>query len=477
MSENEPKHIPSANEFSPGQVILRKVLLLVQENAGNYEAILEAIRREYFSQAAGKRSDPKERLKQQRTRANNVLIGLKEYGLYDRQNYGLTPFGETLLGRGDDETMHEAFAIHIIRDYHGLEIINAVREMQLRHDQVTKESLHKELARAGFQLSTATTDHTTLLNWLGKARLFEETGKYLINPAVFRRLSGIDHSTIDEIASLSMEQKSFLKSLRTLAVVHGTEPIPVQDVFENAKRQSGSIFKEDQISARVIKPLAEQGWLNRELKSGGRGGKSGIVAATTKLLELDIQFLVPRFYEGIPSDLRGRLRTPLNVIYEDLKADDTVRKGLALELLSLRLLIDLGLIPVGFRERSKDTGGAEVDVVAEGVHLHFSRWSVQCKNTETPVTLASLAKEVGMAVILRGQVVLMVTTGRFARSVEEYARQVAETTNLQVVLVDKNVLRQYRDSGIGALTEYFHERAKEVMQLKRQQTSAAVPIS
>ena len=40
------------------------------------------------------------------------------------------------------------------------------------------------------------------------------------------------------------------------------------------------------------------------------------------------------------------------------------------------------------------TGGAEVDLIAEAVQLHFSRWLFQCKNSKE-VNLAALAKEVG----------------------------------------------------------------------------------
>ena len=68
-----------------------------------------------------------------------------------------------------------------------------------------------------------------------------------------------------------------------------------------------------------------------------------------------------------------------------------------------------------------------MDLVAEAVQLHFSRWLFQCKNTAT-VHLADLAKEVGLAVMLRAHVIVLVTTGRFSASVVDHANELAETT-------------------------------------------------
>src|SRR5207244_2867972 len=116
-----------------------------------------------------------------------------------------------------------------------------------------------------------------------------------------------------------------------------------------------------------------------------RGGKSGAVSATQKLLELDPTRLAGDVKECVPPDLRASLRAPLEKIYADLSSTSTHEKGIALELLALRIVIDLGLIPKGFRERSAQTSGAEVDLVCEGIHLHFSRWVLQCKNTTSAV--------------------------------------------------------------------------------------------
>src|SRR5438067_334102 len=77
------KHLPEANEFSPGIISLKKVLELVAAAKGDRSGLVESIRLKYFTGSALKQKDSKKRLKIQQTRASNVLIGLKGYGLIE----------------------------------------------------------------------------------------------------------------------------------------------------------------------------------------------------------------------------------------------------------------------------------------------------------------------------------------------------------------------------------------------------------
>jgi hypothetical protein len=111
------------------------------------------------------------------------------------------------------------------------------------------------------------------------------------------------------------------------------------------------------------------------------------------------------------------------------------------------------LRPVAFRLRSKETNGAEVDLLADGIHLHSSRWLFQCKNVKR-VELADLAKEIGMATLLKSHVIVLVTTGAFRKTVPEAARRLAGTTSLQAVLLDKTVLGKYLEQGAASLVRF-----------------------
>jgi hypothetical protein len=110
-----------------------------------------------------------------------------------------------------------------------------------------------------------------------------------------------------------------------------------------------------------------------------------------------------------------------------------------------------------------------VDLVAEGTNLLFSRWLFQCKATKGTVPLHDLAKEIGMATLLRAHVVVMVTRGTFSRDLYEHARKAAENTHLQVVLINGGMLSRYRAHGAAAILDLFLDTAADALRTKRRQ--------
>jgi hypothetical protein len=143
--------------------------------------------------------------------------------------------------------------------------------------------------------------------------------------------------------------------------------------------QHGLEAPEDQLANQIFRPLQEGAWLERLVRAEGRGGKSGSVRATKKLLTSNLEAVAQESPPNIPPDLMRRLQEPLAKIRDHLASQNKGTKGIALELLALRMVMDLGLTPTSFRVRSSQTGGAEVDLTAEGAHLLFSRWTFQCR--------------------------------------------------------------------------------------------------
>jgi Restriction endonuclease len=471
MAEREELKLPEANEFSPGQVSLKRVLELARENEGDRAAIIETIRQEYFLNTAATKLDPAEKLKQQRTRAYNVTVGLKGYGLFDLKTHRLTEAGRKLAAIEDEQAIHEAFASHILTNCHGLEVLEAVRSIQSRRQRVTKASLSQELRSRGFTLPRATTHHTKLLGWLRKAGVVDAVNT--VDDQAVRHFSGVSLDILEEWALMTREQKALLRILRQEAEIHGDALISAKEIVDKAEYQFGHVFSEDQLRAKVFRPLETAGWVRLSEMKPGRGGKSGQIAATSKLAELDLEIIGGQSEWGIPPDLRARLDTPLEKIHDELVSTDKHTRGIALELLAVRIAHDLGLVPLRFRERGIETGGAEVDLIAEGAHLHSSRWLFQCKNTPSSVGVAALAKEVGMALLLRAHVIVLATTGRFAESVNAFAKELSETSYLQAVLLDGKALAAHRLKGAGALLDFFHREAEQTVQLKRPQISRA----
>ncbi len=443
----------------------------VRDGQGNRDVIVESIRKAFFADAAASREDPKDRHKQQRTRAYNALLGASKYGLVAENLEELTPFGVKALATTADGDLHRLLARHIIRDLGGFEVLIAIKEMQAAGLTVTKSSLQGYLEQyAGLKLPRATTHHTKLLQWLRVADVLPATG-YQISESMLKEVADLSIDDAETWVALTSEQKAFLRILRRMALLEGTKDIAAKTVIDAVETEFGPIFERpDQLAASVLKPLAspENGWITRAVTSAGRGGKSGTVAATKKLLEVDVDLLPEGDGFGIPPDLKSKLTTPLRTIYEDLESSDTYVKGVALELLALRIASDLTLTPTRLRERGTTTGGAEVDLIAEAAHLHFSRWLLQCKNTKS-VGVSALAKEVGMAVLLKAHVVVMVTTGKFSSSVVTYADELASTNQLQAVLLDQDVLASYRSSGAQALRAHFQRTARRTLEIKRPQ--------
>lgn len=463
--------LPEANEFSPGQIDLRELLGMVRDGQGDREAIVEAIREAFFANAASSREDPQERQKQQRTRAYNALLGASKYGLVAGGLTELTPFGAEALASANDADLHRMLARHIIRDLGGFEVLVAIKEMQAAGIDVSKSSLQDYLQRyAGLKLPRATTHHMKLLQWLRLADVLSTTG-YQISDSAIKEIADLSIDDAETWVALTAEQKAFLRVLRRMALLEETNDVATKVVIDAVEMEYGPIFERpDQLAASVLKPLAspENGWIAHAVNSAGRGGKSGTVAATPKLLEVDVDLLPEGEGLGIPLDLKSKLTTPLQKIYEDLDSPDTYTKGVALELLALRMAADLTLIPTRLRERGTTTGGAEVDLIAEAAHLHFSRWLLQCKNTKS-VGVSALAKEVGMAVLLKAHIVVMVTTGKFSSSVVTYAEELASTGHLQAVLVDQEVLASYRSGGARVLRTHFQDIARQTLEIKRPQ--------
>jgi hypothetical protein len=283
-----------------------------------------------------------------------------------------------------------------------------------------------------------------------------------------RNLIGISFEEVDAFSTLTQPQRLFLRTLQTMGRVEGTTPIQATRVRKETVNRYGVEFK-GAMREKVINPLEAGGWL---ASSGMQSkGKSGKVAATDKLLKLEIDVAQALSTGLIPPELRKRLNTPLQDIYRDLEKGTKNEQGIALELLALRLAYDVGLAPMGFRVRSVDTGYAEVDLVAEGANLLFSRWLFQCKATKGTVPLHDLAKEIGMATLLHAHVVVMVTRGSFSKDLIEHALRAAQNTHLQAVLIDGATLARYRTQGAPAILDFLLDTAADTLRTKRPQVA------
>lgn len=471
MPTNAKPRLPAANEFTPGQLgggnSLFEALQIVDQG-GSRDEIVESIRQRWFTASAATRQLKAEQLEQQRKRAGNVVAGMRQYGLLGSSVTvpELSELGVELLASiGDRDGAYRRFARYLLRERHGIELLRVAQDLKARDGSVSKGSVDAELLARGYAVPTNSSNSGKLRQWLEQAHLVD--AKWNVDVALLSELAGIDQADLTSWRSLTLEQQDVVIALRIRAEGNRT-PIPSPELLE-LLRQRGVNFNSGQVKKTIYDPLVRGGWIEQTLLKGGRGGKGGLIAILPKGLDIDLELVEGLSLGQLPPELQSELSLPLGKILTDLDSGSTYDKGIALELLSLRLATDSGLLPVELRQRGVTTGGAEVDLVAEGAHLHFSRWLFQCKNQSSNVGLAVLAKELGMATLLRAQVVVIVTTGRFARTVLEYAKQASETTAIQVVLLDRDSLAAYREHGAPALRSELHQRALTALRNKRTQ--------
>jgi hypothetical protein len=79
-----------------------------------------------------------------------------------------------------------------------------------------------------------------------------------------------------------------------------------------------------------------------------------------------------------------------------------------------------------------------------------------------------------MAVIYRAQVILLITTGEFTATVHQHARQLAETSGHQAILIDKAGLSSYVNEGLPGLFRQFEQQAREILGWKAPQRGVRI---
>ena len=164
------------------------------------------------------------------------------------------------------------------------------------------------------------------------------------------------------------------------------------------------------------------------------------------------------------SDLRPMLRKSLKEIRGELGSSERHIRGLALEALAFKLMRLVDLAYVATRLRGSATGGAEVDLVFQSARLVFSRWQVQCKNTDR-VSLDDVAKEVGLTHFLKSNAIVMVTTGEIGGEARRYANRIMADSNLCIIMVDGGDLARI-EIRPAVVIDVFHREARHAMELK-----------
>jgi hypothetical protein len=448
--------LPPATQFSPGQIDVIAVIDLLSEVGGTGGDFSERARKRFFSGYAGGNLD------QQREVAKNVRLALHRWEIVGDDDRP-TAFGEALISlTKDPPSFHAAVAKHALLNLHGLEVLRAVDHLQKIHEEPTLQNIARELKNYGVYFPPGGTHVSGLKAWFKKAGLLDD--RWTRSDERLKELIGVTLEEVDTLERFDPQVRAFI---RALAALNPSGPIPWSAVRDHAQAMAHVEFDAKNFSGQVLDPLEAAGYIEVAKTTGGRGAKPSTVRPTEKFRG---EFIIPLLEALAKSsgDAPIRADRPLDEVVKELSSPDKHRKGRALEELVVHLCRLLGLTVVGWRIRARETAGSEVDVIAEGTNYVFSRWQIQCKNTSS-VSNDTVAREIGVAGTTHANVVMIVTTGRFARPASEFAEKVLQGSAINVILLSGHDLSQVvrEPASIGRI---LRSHARQAMKLKKLDT-------
>ncbi|MBM4296900.1 MAG: hypothetical protein FJ143_04085, partial [Deltaproteobacteria bacterium] len=318
LDSAEALKLPNMNEFSPGVlegVTIRPLLAQLAPLQGDdRDAMIghlgRAFRRLADTADAGQRDK----------RSNNVLIGMSQCGLLDKEGDRILPrlsdLANRLLGVPTDADAADAFAAHLIENCHGRDLIDAVRTIRARAEPVQLSTIRAELRSRGFIVTENEGNASKIRQWLQHAGISDEY--WNINDARLAATIGATSSTLAKWNGLDRAQRAFLTQLREFTRRGPVDWTEVREIKRLCETGHGrDIFPEGRLRAEVIDPLAVDCWLQTRGTGRGRGGDSGQVLALRQLTDLRISLPLDAV-GAIPADLLDRLGTPLPDIFRDL---------------------------------------------------------------------------------------------------------------------------------------------------------------
>lgn len=451
--------LPNSSQFSPTQTPLPELLSIVKSLEPDREAVTQEIRAHFY---------PGKDLQL----AKNTVYAMSEYGLVnkprnDNAHGSLTGLGKSLVEKSEQgkyAEMYSEFARHILLNLRGLDVVACVQDIVVSGRKPTKALLVKELRDRGVYHPPNGTHSNGMRQWFEQADLVPENS-WVPNEEKLQEILGADLETLEAYAGLTQEQRDFAKAFARLNV----EEARSNEVAKYATSLFGTEFPEGGLPQSVLFALQDADLIEAEKTTSGQGAKPYVIRPTDKLKNEFIEPMLSSIENSVGIQYRKLVRMNYSEVLEGLSSESKHEKGLALEALAFYLARLLGLKFVQWRLRSNKTGGGEVDVVMEGTRLIFSRWQIQCKNSKQ-ATLEDIAKEVGLAQVIKSSVILIVTTGKIGPAARQFAEQVMREANLHVALVDGSHLKELRDSP-AKIADIMNTQAEGAMAIKRDQVN------
>jgi hypothetical protein len=161
-----PLRVPYAQQFSPEQTPLKRLLPILRQNSGKRGLLKQAIASAFFS---GK-TDPVKI-------AGNTIVSLGTFGIVTK-DAALTEFGQQLIAlQGDITAAHALLARHVLLELDAKGIVDTLQEMSDAGLEITLSTLPVESKARGYETSSNSSDLSGVLNWLRAADVLR-TARY-----------------------------------------------------------------------------------------------------------------------------------------------------------------------------------------------------------------------------------------------------------------------------------------------------------
>lgn len=311
--------LPFGDAFSPAQLDVEEdeeelivVLEVTAEHLGDPEGFDREIAERFFSDSP-----------EPRVRAKNVRLGLKKksgYGIVN-DDFTFTEFGEELLSITDDPgELYERFASHILRNLHGLKIIEIIEDLEAEGRKTTNANIKQELRdQYDFHIDRTSNHWSQMRAWLSKAGIVN-TGIHIydINRSRIEEILGVGPQQVVELDKLTPEQQAFL---RALTLVDPDDRVPNNVVREIAEEAYDVRISQSKISSRTLDPLQEAGYIEWE----HRNGKPNWIEPTDKFEAEVLQPVLEDLSErsGVP---RAVLRRSFAELRNQMDSDSITRR-------------------------------------------------------------------------------------------------------------------------------------------------------
>lgn len=451
--------LPFGSEFSPSQIVLPELLEMIEVHQGQPRALENAILMRYFSQHSQLGTTDEGDYNRAKL-ANNCKLGLIAYRIIDREA-GFTGVGRSLYElRHDEVQLYEALAQHILLRLNGMNLVQCIQDMRVAGEDINLTSLREGLAARGIHYPPGGKHPSMMRLWLAKAGVFIGKG-WQIDDLRLRAVLGTEPEQFETLANFTAEQRAFL---RALANTGKMTPQPANEIARLATATYGIKFPEKSLPKLVLNALMEAGYITADKTTTGRGARPFLIAPTEKLILEIIEPLLEQLVTQTDPKLRQLLRKSLAEILIEVESPDRHIAGLALEALAFKLMRLIDMEYLATRLRGTATGGAEVDLLFHSTRLVYSRWQIQCKNTER-VSLDDVAKEVGLTQFLNSSAIVMVSTGTIGSEARRYANRIMAQSNLAIIMIDGGDLKHIMERP-AAIIDIFEREAIAAMKLK-----------